>query len=113
MKELEEEDLVRILKEPKNALTKQYERLFEFEDIRLRFTEGSLSAIARKALKRKSGARGLRSVMEEAMLDVMYELPSKENVQECVISEQVINDGDYPVILYSNPSEEKRLESNG
>jgi ATP-dependent Clp protease ATP-binding subunit ClpX len=113
MQELEEEDLVRILKEPKNALTKQYERLFELEDIRLRFTEGSLTAIAQKALKRKSGARGLRSVMEEAMLDVMYELPSKENVQECVISEQVINDGDYPVILYNNPSEEKRLESTG
>ena len=113
MQELEEEDLVRILKEPRNALTKQYERLFEFEGIRLRFTEGSLVAIARKALKRKSGARGLRSVMEAAMLDVMYELPSKENVQECVISEQVINDGDYPVILYSNGSDEKRLESAG
>ena len=110
MQELEEEDLIRILKEPKNALTKQYERLFEFEDIRLRFTEGSLAAIAKKALKRKSGARGLRSVMEEAMLDVMYDLPSKENVQECVISEQVINDGDYPVILYTNP-EEKQLKS--
>lgn len=113
MQELEEEDLIRILKEPKNALTKQYERLFDFEDIRLRFTEGSLAAIAQKALKRKSGARGLRSVMEEAMLDVMYELPSKENVQECVISEQVVNDGDYPVILYSNGSDEKRLESAG
>ncbi len=112
MKELEEEDLVRILTEPKNALTKQYERLFEFENIRLRFTEGSLGAIAQKALKRKSGARGLRSVMEEAMLDVMYDLPSKQNVQECVISEQVINDGDYPVILYTNP-EEKKLESAG
>ena len=110
MQDLEEEDLIRILKEPKNALTKQYERLFEFENIRLRFTEGSLAAIARKALTRKSGARGLRSVMEEAMLDVMYDLPSKENVQECVISEQVINDGDYPVILYTNP-EDKRLES--
>jgi ATP-dependent Clp protease ATP-binding subunit ClpX len=110
MQELEEKDLIRILKEPKNALTKQYERLFEFEDIRLRFTEGSLVAIAKKALKRKSGARGLRSVMEEAMLDVMYDLPSKENVQECVISEQVINDGDYPVILYTNP-EEKQLKS--
>ncbi len=61
-------------------------------------------------MKRKSGARGLRSVMEEAMLDVMYDLPSKENVQECVISEQVINDGDYPVILYTNP-EEKQLKS--
>lgn len=113
MRELEEEDLVRILKEPKNALTKQYERLFELENVRLRFTEGALSAIAQKALKRKSGARGLRSVMEAAMLDVMYELPSKENVQECVISEQVINDGDYPVILYASPAEEKRLESTG
>ncbi len=113
MQELEEEDLVRILKEPKNALTKQYQRLFELEDIRLRFTEGAMTAIAQKALKRKSGARGLRSVMEEAMLEVMYELPSKENVQECVISEQVINDGDYPVILYSGKSDEKRLESTG
>jgi ATP-dependent Clp protease ATP-binding subunit ClpX len=112
MQELEEEDLIRILTEPKNALTKQYQRLFELEDIRLRFTEGSLSAIAAKALKRKSGARGLRSVMEEAMLDVMYDLPSKKNVQECVISEQVINDGDYPVVLYTNP-EEKKLESAG
>lgn len=113
MRELEEEDLIRILKEPKNALTKQYERLFEFEGIRLRFTEGAMVAIAQKALKRKSGARGLRSVMEEAMLDVMYELPSKKNVQECVISEQVINDGDYPVILYSNEADQKRLESTG
>ncbi|HID69120.1 MAG TPA: ATP-dependent Clp protease ATP-binding subunit ClpX [Desulfobacterales bacterium] len=113
MQELEEEDLVRILKEPKNALTKQYQRLFEFENIRLRFTEGAMSAIAQKALKRKSGARGLRSVMEEAMLEVMYELPSRDNVQECVISEQVINDGDYPVILYSGKPDEKRLESTG
>ncbi len=110
MQELEEEDLVRILIEPKNALTKQYQRLFEFEEVRLRFTEGALLAIAKKALKRKSGARGLRSVMEEAMLDVMYDLPSKHNVQECVISEQVINDGDYPVVLYTTP-EERKLES--
>jgi len=100
MEELEEEDLVRILREPKNALTKQYERLFAYDHIRLRFTEGSLHAIAREALKRKSGARGLRSVMEEAMLDVMYELPSKKDAKECVISEQVILNGDYPVVLY-------------
>ncbi|MBB5347712.1 ATP-dependent Clp protease ATP-binding subunit ClpX [Desulfoprunum benzoelyticum] len=101
MEELVEEDLIRILREPKNALTKQYQKLFELEGIKLRFTEGALSAIARKALERKSGARGLRSVMETAMLDVMYDLPSKNNVQECVISEQVITNGDYPVILYS------------
>lgn len=107
MEELVEEDLIRILKEPKNALTKQYQKLFEFDGITLRFTEGALGAIARKSLLRKSGARGLRSVMEEAMLDVMYDLPSKENVQECVISEQVINQGDYPVILYHNTNEEQ------
>ncbi len=111
MEELLEEDLVRILKEPKNALTKQYTRLFEFDAIKLRFTEGALVAIAKKALERKSGARGLRSVMESAMLDVMYDLPSKDNVQECVISEQVINNGDYPVILYQKKSEEDQAES--
>jgi ATP-dependent Clp protease ATP-binding subunit ClpX len=111
MEELVEEDLVRILKEPKNALTKQYTKLFEFEKIKLRFTEGALTAIAKKALERKSGARGLRSVMERAMLDVMYDLPSKENVQECVISEQVINNGDYPVILYQKRNDEKEAES--
>ena len=107
MDELVEEDLIRILKEPKNALTKQYQKLFEFDGISLRFTEGALVAIARKALKRKSGARGLRSVMEEAMLEVMYDLPSKKGVQECVISEQVITQGDYPVVLYHNVADEK------
>lgn len=107
MEELVEEDLVRILKEPKNALTKQYQKLFDFDGVNLKFTEGALTAIAQKALLRKSGARGLRSVMEEAMLDVMYDLPSKEGVQECVISEQVITEGDYPVVLYDNNVEEK------
>ena len=107
MQELVEDDLVRILKEPKNALTKQYQKLFEFENVRLRFTEGALQAIAHKALARKSGARGLRSVMEEAMLDVMFELPSEQNVKECVISEQVITNGDYPVILYDNVDRKK------
>ncbi|OKY73804.1 MAG: ATP-dependent protease ATP-binding subunit ClpX [Desulfobulbaceae bacterium DB1] len=102
MEELEEEDLVRILREPKNALTKQYEKLFDFENIRLRFTEGALRAIAKEAMKRKSGARGLRSVMEKAMLDIMFELPSEANVKECVISEQVILNGDYPVVLYES-----------
>jgi len=102
MDELDEGDLVRVLREPKNALTKQYERLFAYDNIRLRFTEGALAAIAREAMKRKSGARGLRSVMEEAMLDVMYELPSLPDARECVISEQVILNGDYPVVLYES-----------
>ena len=108
MEELDEEDMVRVLRTPKNALTKQYERLFAFDNIRLRFTEGALKAIAQQAIKRKSGARGLRTVMEQAMLDIMYELPSKENVRECVISEQVVLNGDYPVILYDNDAESKK-----
>ena len=107
MNELNEDDLVRILREPKNALTKQYERLFEFDNIRLRFTEGALRAIAREALKRQAGARGLRSVMETAMLDVMYELPSEPTARECVISEQVIVSGDYPVVVFDNTEKKK------
>lgn len=107
MEELVEEDLIRILKEPRNALTKQYMKLFEFEGITLRFTEGSLEAVAKKAMARKSGARGLRSVMEEAMLDVMYELPSDEHATECVINEQVITKGEYPLVLYDNTENKK------
>lgn len=107
MEELVEEDLIRILKEPKNALSKQYQKLFEFEGVTLRFTEGAYKAIAQKALARKSGARGLRSVMEECMLDVMYELPSDDNASECVINEQVITQGEYPVILYDNAETQK------
>jgi ATP-dependent Clp protease ATP-binding subunit ClpX len=107
MEELVEEDLIRILKEPKNALSKQFQKLFEYEGITLRFTEGAFKAIAQKALIRKSGARGLRSVMEECMLDVMYELPSDELATECVINEQVITQGEYPVILYDNAETKK------
>ena len=107
MEELVEEDLIRILKEPKNALSKQYQKLFAYEGITLRFTEGAYKAIAQKAIARKSGARGLRSVMEECMLDVMYELPSDEHATECVINEQVVTSGEYPVILYDNADQKK------
>ena len=107
MTELLEEDLIRILQEPKNALTKQYQKLFELEGITLRFTSGALQSVAAKALKRKSGARGLRSVLEEAMLDVMFEIPSEDNVTECVINEQVIDNGEYPVVLYENTERKK------
>ncbi len=107
MEELVEEDLIRILKEPKNALSKQYQKLFEYEGVTLRFTEGAYKAIAQKALARKSGARGLRSVMEECMLEVMYELPSDEHATECVINEQVITQSEYPVILYDNAETKK------
>ncbi len=108
MEELEEDDLIRILKEPKNALTKQYKRLFDLDGVQLRFTEGALQAVVKKSIDRKAGARGLRSVMEESMLDVMYELPSKEGVQECVVNKEVITKGEYPVLIYEGDIEKKR-----
>ena len=98
LEELDEEALIAILTQPKNALVKQYEKLFEFEDVALRFTEGALGAVARKALKQKSGARGLRAILENAMLDMMYELPSRDDVEECVVGEEVIEQGAKPVL---------------
>ncbi len=103
--ELTEEALIDILRKPKNALVKQYQKLFEFENVKLHFTEGALVAIAREALKRKSGARGLRAILENAMLDVMYEIPSQENIREVVISEEVILNKEVPIILYEKKAE--------
>src|SRR5690606_18670612 len=88
--ELDEESLIAILKEPKNALIKQYQKLFDMEKVNLKFTDGALVAVARQALKRKTGARGLRSILENSMLDVMYEVPSQDRVKEVVINEDVI-----------------------
>jgi len=98
LEELDEDALIAILTQPKNALVKQYEKLFEFEDVALQFTEGALTAVAKKALKQKSGARGLRAILERAMLDLMYELPSRDDVEECVVGEEVIEQGAEPVL---------------
>jgi ATP-dependent Clp protease ATP-binding subunit ClpX len=98
--ELPEEALIRILKEPKNALLKQFKMLFEMEGVNLRLTDSALSAIAKEAMKRKSGARGLRAIMEGCMLDIMYELPSTENVKECVVGEDVVLNKEDPILLY-------------
>ncbi|MEW6408994.1 MAG: ATP-dependent Clp protease ATP-binding subunit ClpX [Nitrospirota bacterium] len=103
--ELDEESLIKILKEPKNALTKQYQKLFNFENVRLRFTDGALTAIAKKAIKRKTGARGLRAILEEVMLDLMYEIPSERSVKECIINEDVITNGEKPILLYKQEAE--------
>ncbi len=89
--ELEEDALVRILTEPKNAMVRQYQKLFDMENVHLKFTQGALRAIAREALKRKSGARGLRAIMENIMLDVMYDIPSQPNIKEVLISEEVVS----------------------
>jgi ATP-dependent Clp protease ATP-binding subunit ClpX len=98
--ELDEDALVRILTEPKNALIKQYQRLLSLDTVRLMFTEGALRAIARKAVKRKAGARGLRSVLEDTMLDVMYDIPSQKEIKECLINEQVIEKKEQPLLVY-------------
>jgi ATP-dependent Clp protease ATP-binding subunit ClpX len=100
LEELDEEALVRILQEPKNALVKQYQKLFEMEKVNLKFTDGALVALAKEALKRKTGARGLRSIIETAMLDVMYDIPSQDRVKEVVINEDVILKNGKPIILY-------------
>jgi ATP-dependent Clp protease ATP-binding subunit ClpX len=103
--ELTEEELVKIMLEPKNALVKQYQKLFGMENVTLRFTEGALQAVAREAMKRNSGARGLRSILENIMLDIMYEIPSQPDIRECVISEEVVTNRDSPLLLYEGTLE--------
>jgi len=105
LEELDEAALVRILREPKNALTRQYAKLFEMENVHLKFTDGALTAIAKEALKRKSGARGLRAIMENVMLDIMYDIPSQPNIKEVLISEEVITSREQPIILYQKAAE--------
>jgi ATP-dependent Clp protease ATP-binding subunit ClpX len=103
--ELSEDALVDILTQPRNALIKQYQKLFEFEDVRLRFSEGALRAVARQAIARKSGARGLRSILETVMLDLMYDIPSRDDVEECVINEEVIEQGSKPLLVLKQEAE--------
>ena len=103
--ELDEEALIDILTKPKNALVKQYQKLFEFESVRLRFTEGALRAVARQALARKSGARGLRAILESAMLDLMYEIPSRDDVEECIVNEEVIEQQSEPLLVFKQEAE--------
>ena len=99
---LDEDALMEILIEPKNALAKQYQKLFEMDNVKLKFTDSSLRLIAREALERKSGARGLRGILEEIMLDVMYDLPSRTNVKECIISDDVVLRTKEPILVYEN-----------
>jgi ATP-dependent Clp protease ATP-binding subunit ClpX len=103
--ELSLEALVRILTEPKNALVRQYQKLFEMEGLKLGFTEDALRAVSKEALDRKSGARGLRAILEKVMLDIMYDLPSRSAVSECVIGEEVILKDEPPLLLYENQIE--------
>jgi ATP-dependent Clp protease ATP-binding subunit ClpX len=100
LKELDVKALMKVLVEPKNALIKQYQKLFEFEDVKLKFTEGAIRAIAEKAITQKTGARGLRAVLEANMLDIMFDLPSQQDITEVVINEEVITNGEEPLFVY-------------
>jgi len=103
--ELDEEALVRVLTEPKNALVKQYKKLFEIDNVQLTFTDSALKAVANLAVKRKTGARGLRAILEQAMLDIMYEIPSQSNICEVVISEEVVSHKEKPFVVYHEEKE--------
>jgi ATP-dependent Clp protease ATP-binding subunit ClpX len=105
LSELDEASLVKILTEPRNALTKQFQKLLSFDNVRLKFTDGALSAIARKAIQRKTGARGLRSIIEEIMLDVMYEIPSQNGIKECLITEDTVMKNEKPILVYEKQAE--------
>ena len=108
---LDEEALIRILTEPRNALIKQYQRLFEMDDVALEFKEGTLALIAQEAIRRKTGARGLRAILEEILLDVMYELPSFDNIEKCIITNEVITKRDKPILVTADKRKKKKEES--
>lgn len=106
--ELGEDELRRILTEPKNALIKQYAKLFELENVNLRFPDETITAVALSAIERDTGARGLRSILEEAMLNVMFDIPSREDVKECVITPGVINNSEDPLLVYEHESDRRK-----
>jgi ATP-dependent Clp protease ATP-binding subunit ClpX len=103
--DLDESALCRILKEPKNAIIKQYQKYFELEKVRLKYTDDALAAIAKEALKRGTGARGLRAILEETMLDLMYELPSLQGLKECLITSEMILNHERPILIYETKAE--------
>ncbi len=103
--ELTEDALIDILTKPRNSLVKQYQRLFEMDEVKLKFTKGALKSVAKKAIARESGARGLRAILEDSMLDLMYDIPGKKGVKEVVVSEEVIDKKDAPVMVYVEEAE--------
>ncbi len=103
--DLDESTLIRILVEPKDAIIKQYKKLFALENVILKFTDGALRAVAKLSMERKSGARGLRSILENTMLEVMYDIPSQSDIKECVISEEVVLKKEKPILIYETKSE--------
>jgi ATP-dependent Clp protease ATP-binding subunit ClpX len=113
LEDLDEEALVTILTQPKNALVKQYQRLFDLEDAQLTFTEDALVAIAKRAIERKTGARGLRSIMEDILLDTMFDLPGLEGIDEVVVNEEAVNSDAQPLMIYAETKKKKEEASAG
>ncbi len=103
--ELDDEALIDILTKPKNALVKQFQRLFDMDGVKLKFTKTALAAVAKEALARNAGARGLRAILEGALLDIMYDVPSRSGIKEVVVSEETITKGDPPLIVYTKEAE--------
>ena len=103
--ELNEEALIKILVEPKNAIVKQYQRLFDMEGVKLKFTDAALRTVSKQALEKKLGARGLRAILEDIMLDLMYDIPSEPDIKEVVISEDCITRAEQPLIVYQHQAE--------
>lgn len=112
LEDLDENALIKILTEPKNALIKQYAKLFEMENAELKFTDGALHAIAKRAIKRKTGARGLRAILEEVLLDLMYEVPGMEGLISVTISEKVVRDGSKPLLAFEEKKPKKSKKSS-
>ncbi|MFO7315785.1 MAG: ATP-dependent protease ATP-binding subunit ClpX [Bacilli bacterium] len=112
LEQLNEDALVRILNEPKNALVKQYQKMLELDNVELEFEEEALRAIAKEAIERKTGARGLRSIIENVMLDMMYELPSREDIAKCIITKETITDKAQPKLILKDGTELKDLKDN-
>lgn len=112
LEELDIDALVRILTEPKNSLVKQYKELFNMDDVELEIDEESLVSIAKKAIERKTGARGLRSIIEEAMLDIMYEMPSRDDIEKCIVTNDVIEKGSEPTLVLSDRKKRSRQKKN-
>jgi ATP-dependent Clp protease ATP-binding subunit ClpX len=113
LEELDEPALIQILTEPKNALCKQYQRLFEMEGVKLTYTEDALNAIAKKAIERKTGARGLRSIMEGMLLDIMFDLPDMDDVEEVIVNEETVKDNKTVVLVHSKDADKKKKKAKG
>jgi len=105
LNELNKDDLIRILVEPKDAIIKQYKKLFDLENVKLKFTDGALRSIAKLSADRKAGARGLRAILENTMLDIMYDIPSRDDIRECIISEDVVSKHEPPILMFESKSE--------